>query len=212
MATLGEAVAGAVGQPASVRVGVVDSVSPLVISANGTPFEDVGVLNNVPMQVGNPVVLLGQSSVAGSDPASWLALGTPSSTGLRVETAEQVGNINLPGALTDLTGASITFDTTLPLTLVQMWHYADLEVIAANIATAVVRPVLDGVVQGASTQIICENPVAAAAGRWTLHQRAVFTVAPGTHVLKLQGQTAIGVANTFRTVASTTGFMANIYG
>ena len=76
MAGLAEAVQGAVGQPASVSVGTVDSIDPSVISAQGVPFEDVGLLSDYAPQVGDSVVLLGQSSAAGSDPASWLALGS----------------------------------------------------------------------------------------------------------------------------------------
>ena len=212
MAGLAEAVHGAVGQPASVRVGVVDGESPLQISAQGVPFEDVGVLNGALLVAGNPVVLLGQCSEAGSDPASWVALGSPSPTGLRIVPVEQSATQNLPNALTDLPGTTITVTTTLPATMCQMWIVADLEVIAANIATAVVRPMVNGVLLGASTQVICENPVAAAAGRWTLAGRATFTLAPGDHEIKLQGQTAVGVANTFRAVVDTTGYMLNVYG
>lgn len=78
MAGLAEAVQGVVGQPASVRVGVVESLDPLVISAQGVPFDDVGLLTNYVPVIGDTVVLLGQSTSAGSDPASWLALGAAS--------------------------------------------------------------------------------------------------------------------------------------
>lgn len=211
--SLGGAIKEMVGAPSSVRVGMVDSVSPVSISAQGVPFEDVGVLTGAHLLVGNPVVMLGQSSQEGSDPASWLALGTASPTGLRILTAEQsTGSILLPAALTDLTGTELTVVTTLPTTRVQMWTFADLDVAAAVIATAVVRPIVDGVALAASTQIICESPVAAIGGRWTLAGRAVFTLAPGTHEVKLQGQTAVGAANTFRTIAGTTGYMLNVYG
>lgn len=77
---LAEAVQGAVGQPASVRIGIVDSTDPLVISAQGAPFNDVGLLDGYVPQVGDAVALLGQSSGVGSDPASWLALGALRST------------------------------------------------------------------------------------------------------------------------------------
>lgn len=76
MAGLAEAVHGAVGQPASVRIGTVDSASPLAVSAQGVAFTDVGLLEGYIPQVGDSVALLGQSSEAGSDPASWLALGS----------------------------------------------------------------------------------------------------------------------------------------
>lgn len=80
MAGLAEAIQGTVGQPASVRIGVVDSTSPLAISAQGVPFNDVGLLGDYAPAVGDSVALLGQSSGAGSDPASWLALGAVHST------------------------------------------------------------------------------------------------------------------------------------
>lgn len=212
MTGLGGAVRAMVGQPSSVRVGLVEQINPVVITAQGVPFEDVGIPANVVLQVGNPVVLLGQSSQEGSDPASWLALGSTSQYGLRVLDADCSATTNLPGALTDLPGTTVSFDTTLPVTLCQMWIYADLDVLAANIATAVVRPMVDGVLLGNETQAIAESPVAAIAGRWTVAARAVFTVEPGSHVVKLQGQTAVGVANTFRAIAGTTGFMLNVYG
>lgn len=79
---LAEAMQGAVGQPASVRVGLIDSVNPLVISAEGVPFEDVGVLGGFVGNVGDPVILLGQCSASGSDPASWVALGSLAAGGL----------------------------------------------------------------------------------------------------------------------------------
>lgn len=84
MAGLAEAVQGAVGQPASVRIGVVDSVDPVVISAQGVPFDDVGILEGEVPLVGDSVALLGQSSAVGSDPASWLALGAVRSVGAPV--------------------------------------------------------------------------------------------------------------------------------
>jgi hypothetical protein len=74
MAGLAEAMQGAVGQPSSVRIGVVDSVNPLVVSAQGVPFNDVGYIGEQPL-AGDSIAMLGQSSEAGSDPASWLALG-----------------------------------------------------------------------------------------------------------------------------------------
>lgn len=75
MAGLAEAVQGAVGQPASVRIGVVDSIDPTVVSVQGVVFEEVGFLDGYVPEVGDTVALLGQSTEAGSDPASWLVLG-----------------------------------------------------------------------------------------------------------------------------------------
>lgn len=67
------------GQPATVRVGTVVSVQPLVVHVQGTDFQDVGVLADYVPVVGQPVVLLGQSAVS-SDGSSWLALGVPTSS------------------------------------------------------------------------------------------------------------------------------------
>jgi hypothetical protein len=75
MPGLAEAVHNAVGQPSSVRIGIIDSIEPPVVSAQGVPFEDVGFIDGYVPVVGDSVALLGQSSEAGSDPASWLALG-----------------------------------------------------------------------------------------------------------------------------------------
>jgi hypothetical protein len=83
MAGLADAINGVAGQPASMRVGRVDSLNPLVVTAQGVPFEDVGVLGPYIPQLGDQVALIGQSSEAGSDPASWLALGAITAGGGR---------------------------------------------------------------------------------------------------------------------------------
>jgi hypothetical protein len=70
----------AVGQPSSVRIGVVTQLNPLIVSVQGVDFENVGLAAGAPA-VGDNVALLGQSPVSGSDPTSWLALG-------RLQTAE----------------------------------------------------------------------------------------------------------------------------
>lgn len=77
MPGLAEAVQAAAGQPASIRIGTVTSLNPVEISAQGVPFEDVGVLVPFIPVVGMTVVLIGQSSQVGTDPASWLCLGAP---------------------------------------------------------------------------------------------------------------------------------------
>jgi hypothetical protein len=53
-----------------VRIGTVDSTSPLTVSAQGVTFNDVGVLGGYVPVAGDAVLLLGQSSGVGSDPAS----------------------------------------------------------------------------------------------------------------------------------------------
>ena len=90
MTGLAEAVQGAVGQPASVRIGVVQNVDPLEITAQGVVFEDVGFLGSYRPLVGQTVALLGQSSGAGSDPASWLALGSIHPEPVAYQSAEEL--------------------------------------------------------------------------------------------------------------------------
>lgn len=63
------------GAPASVRVGMVSAQSPPEVSLQGTVLEDVGFLQSYVPRLGDPVVLLGQSSSVGVDPSSWLVLG-----------------------------------------------------------------------------------------------------------------------------------------
>lgn len=69
-----EAIVQAVGQPATVRIGVVVSTGPLVVNVQGALFTNLGVIGACPSD-GDTVALLGQSSV-GSRAASWLVLGT----------------------------------------------------------------------------------------------------------------------------------------
>lgn len=63
------------GQPATIRIGVVTSTSPLLINVQGAIFSHVGRLNAVAPALGATVVLIGQSAVS-SDGSSWLLLGT----------------------------------------------------------------------------------------------------------------------------------------
>lgn len=64
------------GSPASVRVGVVDSITGgVTVSVQGTVMRGVGLLGSYAPRPGDSVILLGQSSEAGADPASWVALG-----------------------------------------------------------------------------------------------------------------------------------------
>lgn len=105
MAGLAEAVHGAVGQPASMRIGVVDSTAPLAISAQGVAFNDVGLLEGYIPQTGDSVALIGQSSEAGSDPASWLALG-----------AIQASTADLARSETDMQDALVSTTSTIYVT------------------------------------------------------------------------------------------------
>lgn len=75
MASLAGQVQEAAGAPGSVRIGLVTSTSPLVITAQGVQFRGIGVLASYTPVAGDTVALLGQSPTSGSDPSSWLVLG-----------------------------------------------------------------------------------------------------------------------------------------
>lgn len=62
------------GQPATVRIGTVTSLLPLIVTTQGTPFADVGVIDGYVPVVGDVVAMLGQSAVS-ADGSSWLVLG-----------------------------------------------------------------------------------------------------------------------------------------
>lgn len=66
------------GQPSTVRIGIVISVSPLTVQVQNTVLTNVGALNGAALAVGSTVALLGQSAVS-ADGSSWLALGSVSS-------------------------------------------------------------------------------------------------------------------------------------
>lgn len=78
VANLSEAVQSVAGVPSSVRIGTVQEMAPPVIDLQGQTIEgdQLGVLAGAMIPaVGQPVVLLGQASSTGTDPASWVALG-----------------------------------------------------------------------------------------------------------------------------------------
>lgn len=99
------------GAPASVRIGVIETVNPVTVRVQETVFDDVGVVDGYFPAVGDVVSLLGQSSSAGTDPTSWLVLGSasPGSTGLA--TGIQAGQVSLSfGPATSFTQL-VTFAT-----------------------------------------------------------------------------------------------------
>lgn len=67
------------GQPATVRIGIVTEVLPLLINVQGTTMIGVGKLDSYAPMVGDYVALLGQSAVS-ADGSSWLALGRASAS------------------------------------------------------------------------------------------------------------------------------------
>jgi hypothetical protein len=64
-----------VGQPATVRVGIVVGLSPLRVNVQGSIFTELGLIGAAP-SVGDTVLLLGQAvQGAGSSGSSWVCLG-----------------------------------------------------------------------------------------------------------------------------------------
>lgn len=94
--TLPEQIAKDRGQPATVRVGIVFSVSPFTVLLQQTVMQDVGLLGSYRPQIGDPVILLGQSAVS-ADGSSWLALGvadgaSPGRLARRIRTTNVTSN------------------------------------------------------------------------------------------------------------------------
>ena len=79
MPSLVSEILGAVGQPASIRIGRVASINPLVVTLQGVTLDPstYGVLDSYIPTAGDSVVLVGQSKSVGSDPSTWLLLGHP---------------------------------------------------------------------------------------------------------------------------------------
>jgi len=99
------------GQPATVRIGIVLSVSPLVVDVQGASVTNVGVLADYVPTVGQTVALLGQSAVS-ADGSSWLALGAAttsatagalSSTGVQAMAASQSNGTAVYASMTGIT-------------------------------------------------------------------------------------------------------------
>lgn len=95
MATLSQQIAAAPGQPSSVRIGIIDSTDPIVVTAQGTEFTDVGFIRGYTPTTGDVVALLGQSSASGSDPGSWLCLGAIDNPEAGQVLGYQAGNLPL---------------------------------------------------------------------------------------------------------------------
>lgn len=201
-------VAQTIGQPSSVRVGTVSGLNPLTVMVQGAVMTNIGVLSTYAPQLNDTVILLGQSSQAGTDPTSWVALGVPSSQGLRILQTQSDTTFTL-GAESSVPGTLINFTTTAPSTAVVAFWTADFNVIGATITTAVVRPILDGVIQN-QIQAIMESPVAAATGRWTISNQAAYGVAPGNHTIQLTG--GANNAGNISLVAGSTNLLVYIYG
>lgn len=104
------------GQPATVRVGIVAAVDPLVVTVQATDMVGVGSLT-ANLAVDDIVALLGQSAIS-SDGSSWLCLGpirsstqvsTESTNGIQVMATPQNNNT---GVFANITGVTFTFTKT----------------------------------------------------------------------------------------------------
>lgn len=110
-------------QPSKVRIGVVSSVSPFLVSVQGTEYTSVGLVGGYMPLLGDVVALVGQSAIAASG-SSWLCLGPVSSTaGSEIGTnywtggtmASGASGSGAAGAETGMTGAwSGTINFTFP--------------------------------------------------------------------------------------------------
>lgn len=152
----------AIGQPATVRIGVVASANPLVVNVQGTLFVDVGVIGAFTPGVGDTVALLGQSAVS-SDGSSWLCLGevtSPAANALNASTvtfAEDTiytsTNVGFTTAGAPLTG--VAFIAPLSGKVLLHWS-ATLHHNTTN--TAIVSPqIATGDVLGAGTVVFAAS-------------------------------------------------------
>ena len=100
------------GQPASVRMGIVTSTSPLIIGVQGTNYDadSVGLLDTYVPTIGDNVALVGQSSIS-TDGSSWLAVG-----GTRAGAAGKTGVLIKYGNRTTSSGTT----TTTPLGVLRL--------------------------------------------------------------------------------------------
>jgi hypothetical protein len=97
---LAEAVSEALPPDNGMRVGIVASISPLVVTIQNVPIPDIGGQLNVPVSVGDKVAMVREQG-------SWLVLGAVLNTAAPAE----------GGGLADLTDNTVT-DSTTSATLV----------------------------------------------------------------------------------------------
>lgn len=186
----------AVGQPASVRIGTVTSLSPLTVSVQGQDLspESVGVAANINPLVGSTVVLLGQSKASGSDPSSWLIVGLAASSSVAPMAQFDDQDADIAGfvATVYVAGSPIcgVVFTAPPSGMVRVdWHARfqtnsinNRSLVSAQVATG---DVLDAgtVVSAANDGSALENPNDPAGGANTRMQagmwRPVFNLVPG---------------------------------
>lgn len=69
-----DAIATTRGEPASIRIGVVTSTSPLWVNVQGSIFKHLGYIGSLP-SLGDTVAIIGQSTSVTASPSSWLVLG-----------------------------------------------------------------------------------------------------------------------------------------
>ena len=123
MSSLPTQVRTAVGQPATVRIGKVVTVSPLTVDVQGSVLTDVGVLGSYLPAVGDTTPLLGQSPQSGSDPTTWLAMGNVQDLPTPVVIEHQAGDESI----------SFTAQTSFTVAVVFATPFASTPAMATNI-------------------------------------------------------------------------------
>lgn len=198
------------GLPATVRVGTIESVNPLVLTVQSTQFSNdaVGVLGSYSPVAGDSVPVLGQSAQPGSDPSTWLILGKAVGA---LGQGRGIGDIKYANATADLsttavdtaiTGAMFSITTTRPDALLLTWWTTDFRSVLAAVTLSVSSLRVDN---AARPQLgVFGN--SAASQRATVSQMCLVTVAtPGVHTVALFGQKLAGTdaAHTIGTLHTT---------
>lgn len=108
-------IAAAAGQPSSVRIGQISSTTPLVLTIQGASFsgESVGILGSYVPALGETVAVLGQSKTQGSDPSSWLILGSSNALTDTGPVPQVKAYQSVTQSLADATNTPITFTNNL---------------------------------------------------------------------------------------------------
>lgn len=191
----------AAGQAATVRVGIVTSVSPLQISLNGTALNmaAVGVLGGG-FTIGGPVVLLGQSVQGGGTSGStWCALGNPFPAGVprrrtltQLSTVVASGGVSpVPNTATPVPGCSITFPVVASSAFYEASIVCDFGSSGSN--TILVGELnADGLIH--PQQALAQTNVAAPGTRVTVTQQFSGVLQPGNRTFTLTVRSAGAVA------------------
>lgn len=214
--SLAEQIQGITGVPASVRVGTVTSASPVSVQVQSTTLNaaTLGVLGSYDPAVGDVVALLGQSTQAGTDPATWLVLGEMVASGGLGRSVGAIafvasnGNLDLTAVATLVPGTATTITSNRAgATLISIWS-ADMASLGAVNTTGIVEHLIDGAAAAASANFANG---AVPNVRATNIQINVTTLATaGVHTLSLRGVRSGGADAMIRVVATHTRCLAII--